>query len=196
MCSCITVIKETWLHKDIPNTAVELAGHTIIRLDCTLDFGKTSVAGEHEGEAYYVTTAFSRTLLSILNVLTIKVHIFLPSKSNYNYVCNWCVYPPYAWVHDSISRQQNKGFFIVAADFNHTNLKTVTPGFYKNMYNKTRKGRKLDQVCTSIPEAYNASPSPNLGLWSPFPDYQGHVLTTGPDHCRWARPCKLAHLKV
>ncbi len=69
-------------------------------------------------------------------------------------------------LHDSISRQQNEhpeGFFIVAGDFNHTNLKTVLPRFYKNVDIKTRKDRTLDQVYTSISGAYKAHPSPHLG---------------------------------
>ena len=56
-------------------------------------------------------------------------------------------------LHDSITKQQNKhpeGFFIVAGDINHTNLKTVLPRFYKNVDIQTRKGRILDQVYTNI----------------------------------------------
>ena len=56
-------------------------------------------------------------------------------------------------LHGSVTRQQNKhpeGFFIVAGDFNHTNLKTVLPRFYKNVDIQTRKGRTLDQVYTNI----------------------------------------------
>ena len=51
-------------------------------------------------------------------------------------------------LHDSISKQQNKhpeGFFIVAGELNHTDLKTVLPIFYKNVNIKTRKGTTLDQ---------------------------------------------------
>lgn len=38
--SCITVITETWLHENILALAVELAGRTIFRADCTSDSGK------------------------------------------------------------------------------------------------------------------------------------------------------------
>ena len=69
-------------------------------------------------------------------------------------------------LHDSISKKQDEhaeGFFVVAGDFNHTNLKTVFPRFYKNVDIKTRKGRTLDQVDTNISGSYKAHPSPHLG---------------------------------
>lgn len=43
--SCITVITETWLHENIPDSAVELAGRTIFRADRTSDPDKTRGGG-------------------------------------------------------------------------------------------------------------------------------------------------------
>lgn len=62
-------------------------------------------------------------------------------------------------LHVVISKQQNKhpeGLFIVAGDFNHTNLKTVLSKFHKNVDIKTRNDKTLDQVYTNIPGAYKA----------------------------------------
>ena len=42
---------------------------------------------------------------------------------------------------------------IVAGDFNHANLKSVLPKFFKNGNNLTRENNIHDQVHTNIPEA-------------------------------------------
>ena len=43
--SCIMVITETWLHENIPDLAVELAGRTIFCADRTSDSGKRRGGG-------------------------------------------------------------------------------------------------------------------------------------------------------
>ena len=69
-------------------------------------------------------------------------------------------------LHASISKQQDKlpeAAFIVAGDFNHSNLKTVLPKFHQHVSCPTRGDKTLDHVYTNIPEAYRASPLPHLG---------------------------------
>ncbi|XDV25910.1 hypothetical protein PO909_029736 [Leuciscus waleckii] len=64
-------------------------------------------------------------------------------------------------LYEAISAQQNKlpdSLFIVAGDFNHSNLKSLLPKFYKNIKIETRKGKTLDQVYTNIKGAYRGTP--------------------------------------
>lgn len=86
---------------------------------------------------------------------------FLSAQPNHASVCNCCVYiHPWANANVAMSRlfccllmlscKHPEGFFIVAVDFNHINLKTVLPRFYKTVDLKTRKGRTVDQVYTNI----------------------------------------------
>ncbi len=66
----------------------------------------------------------------------------------------------------AISEQQTKnpnGFFIIAGDFNHANLKTVLPKFYQHVNFATRGNNTLDFVYTTGKNAYKAVPRPHLG---------------------------------
>lgn len=66
----------------------------------------------------------------------------------------------------AISKQQTAhpdGAFIVAGDFNHSNLKTVFPKFHQNVSCPSRGDNTLDHVYTNIPEAYKAIPLPHMG---------------------------------
>ena len=42
---CVLIITETWLHLDIPDASVQLAGCTLLRWDRTKDFGKSRGGG-------------------------------------------------------------------------------------------------------------------------------------------------------
>ncbi len=66
----------------------------------------------------------------------------------------------------AISEQQTNnpdGFFIIAGDFNHANLKTVLPKFYQHVNFATRGNNTLDLVYTTVKNAYKAVPRPHLG---------------------------------
>ncbi len=66
----------------------------------------------------------------------------------------------------AISEQQTNnpdGFFIIAGDFNHANLKTVLPKFYQHVNFATRGNNTLDFVYTTVKNAYKAVPRPHLG---------------------------------
>ncbi len=66
----------------------------------------------------------------------------------------------------AISEQQTNnpdGFFIIAGDFNHANLKTVLPKFYQHVNFATRGNNTLDLVYTTEKNAYKAVPRPHLG---------------------------------
>lgn len=47
---------------------------------------------------------------------------------------------------------------IAVGDFNHANLKSGLPRFFKNMSFLMRENNTLDPVYTNIPDAYKATP--------------------------------------
>ncbi len=69
-------------------------------------------------------------------------------------------------LYSAISEQQTSnpaGFFIIAGDFNHANLKTVLPKFYQHVNVATSGNNKIDFVYTTEKNAYKAVPCPHLG---------------------------------
>ncbi len=65
-------------------------------------------------------------------------------------------------LYSAISEQQTNnpdGFFIIAGDFNHANLKTVLPKFYQHVNFATRGNNTLDFVIHRE-NAYKAEPPP------------------------------------
>ncbi len=69
-------------------------------------------------------------------------------------------------LYSAISEQQTNnpdGFFIIAGDFNHANLKTVLPKFYQHVNFATRGNNTLDFVYTTEKNAYKAVPHPHFG---------------------------------
>ncbi len=74
-------------------------------------------------------------------------------------------------LYSAISEQQTNnagGFFIIAGDFNHANLKTVLPKFYQHVNFATRGNDTLDIVYTTVKSANKAEPCPHLG-------YSNHI---------------------
>ncbi|KAI2646963.1 hypothetical protein H4Q32_030697 [Labeo rohita] len=69
-------------------------------------------------------------------------------------------------LYSAISEQQTNnpdGFFIIAGDFNHANLKSVLPKFYQHVNFATKGNNTLDLVYTTVKNAYKAEPRPHLG---------------------------------
>ena len=69
-------------------------------------------------------------------------------------------------LHAAISKRQTlnpEAAFIVAGDFNHSNLKTVLPKFHQHVSCPTRGDKTLDHVYTNMAGAYRAVPLPHLG---------------------------------
>ncbi len=161
--NCVTVFTETLLHENIPDLAVEIAGHSLHRVDCTVNSGKTRGGGE---SAYIHnswctdTTVIERHCCLNLEFLMLKcrpfylprefstvliIAVYIHSRANANLAMTK--------LYDAICKQQNKhpeSIFIVAGDFYYSGSKTVLPKFYKNMDIKTRKNKTLDQVYTNV----------------------------------------------
>ena len=66
-------------------------------------------------------------------------------------------------LHTAISKWQTRhpeAAFIVAGDFNHSNLKTVLPKFRQHVSCPTREDKTLDHVYSNMPDAYKTIPLP------------------------------------
>ncbi len=69
-------------------------------------------------------------------------------------------------LYSAISEEQTNspdGFFIIAGDFNHANLKTVLPKFYQHVNFSTRGNNTLNIVYTTVKNAYKLYPAPTSG---------------------------------
>lgn len=172
----VTIISETWLHENISDTAVELAGRGVYRSDRTLQSGKTRGGGVCvfiNNNWCKDVTVMERHCCAEMEFLLLKCRLFyLPREFTAVFVAAVYVHPQanarFAMkkLYEAISAQQNKlpdSLFIVAGDFNHSNLKSVLPKFHKYIKIGTRKGKTLDQVYTNIKGAYRALPAPHLG---------------------------------
>ncbi len=106
-------------------------------------------------------------------------------------------------LYSTISEQQTNnpdGFFIIAGDFNHANLKTVFTMFYQHVNFATRGNNTLDFVYTTVKNAYKVEPCPRTTSLSCLSQYADHFSnspnqfksrsrydrTMTPQHCRTA----------
>nr|XP_055074620.1 uncharacterized protein LOC129454148 [Misgurnus anguillicaudatus] len=175
-CS-VFIFTETWLHNNIPDTAIWLQGRTLFRADRNTETsGKTRGGGlcVYINNDWCVNSSVVATHCSPqLEFLMVKcrpfylpreftavmvVGVYIPPSANANEALRE--------LYDTISGQQTAhpdGFFIVAGDFNHANLKTVAPKFYQHVNFATRGKNMLDLCYTNIRDSYKASPRPHLG---------------------------------
>ncbi len=70
---------------------------------------------------------------------------------------------------DSSQTNNTDGFFIIAGDFNHANLKTVLPKFYQHVNFATRGNNTLDFVYATEKKAYKSELRPHLGYSDHIP---------------------------
>lgn len=133
------VFTETWLNDNIPDNAIELEGCTVFRADRTAeDSGKTKGGGL----CIYVNNSWCTDVVRIgshcsadLEYLMIKCRPFYLPREFTLTVITAVYVPPDAnarlameELQSAISKQLTthpEGAFIVAGDFNHSNLKTT-----------------------------------------------------------------------
>ena len=173
----IMVFTETWLNSELPDNAIELAGRYVLRADRTAgDSGKTRGGGLciYVNKTWCTDTTITESHCSAnLEFLMVKCRPFYLPREFTSTVITAAYIPPDAnakiamkELHAAISKQQTlhpEAAFIVAGDFNHSNLKTVLPKFHRNVSCPTRGDRTLDQVYTNMADAYKAVPLPHLG---------------------------------
>lgn len=161
--ACILLITETWLQPSIPDSAIELAGHTTQRHDRTADSGKSRGGGlcVYVNNSWCTNSVIMESHCSRdVEYLTVKCRpIYLPRE--FTVVMITAVYiPPDAnansaigLLHASISRTQSiypDAVQVIAGDFNHTDLKTALPKLHQHVKCATRGANILDKVYSNI----------------------------------------------
>ncbi len=174
---CVFVFTETWLNDNIPDSAIQLNRLTSYRAD-----RDSSLSGKTRGGGLCVyinkewcnnAAVVSKHCSSLVEFMFVKCRPFCLPQEFMAIVIVAVYIPPCANAKDTlcelysaISEQQTNnpdGFFIIAGDFNHANLKTVLPKFYQHVNFATRGNNTLDFVYTTEKYAYKSVPRPHLG---------------------------------
>ncbi len=174
---CVFVFTETWLNDNILDSAIQLNMLTCYRAD-----RDTALSGKTRGGGLcmYINkewcnnaAVLSKHCSSLVEFMFVKCRPFYLPREFTAIVIVAVYIPPRANAKDAlrelysaISEQQTNnpdGFFIIAGDFNHANLKTVLPKFYQHVNFATRGNNTLDFVYTTEKNAYKAVPRPHLG---------------------------------
>ncbi len=157
---CVFVFTETWLNNNIPDSAIQLHGLNCYRAD-----RDSSLSGKTCGGGLFVyinkewcnnSAVISKHCSSLMEFMFVKCRPFYLPREFTAIVIATVYIPPCANAKDAlrelysaISEQQTNnpdGFFIIAGDFNHANLKTVLPKFYQHVNFATRGNNTLDFV--------------------------------------------------
>ena len=177
MDSNVMIFTETWLNSNSPDSAIELAGRYTHRVDRTADgSGKT----RGRGLCIYINNAWCTNSVTTeshcspnVEFLMVKCRPYYLPRELTSVIVTAVYTPPDAnaklamkELHAAISKQQTthpEAAFIVAGDFNHSNLKTALPRFHQHVSCNTRGDKTLDHVYSNIPGAYRATPLPHIG---------------------------------
>ncbi|KAI3355814.1 hypothetical protein L3Q82_004221 [Scortum barcoo] len=159
------------------DTAIELAGRHTHRADRIADdSGKTRGGGLciYINKAWCMDSATAERQCSPnVEFLMVKCRpYYLPRE--FTSIILTAVYTPsdanaklaMKELYAAISKHQTKhpeAAFIVAGDFNHSNLKTVLPRFHQHVSCHTRGEKTLDHVYSNLAGAYKATPLPHIG---------------------------------
>ncbi len=189
---CVFVFTETWLNDNIPDSAIQLN-----RLTCCRSDRDTTLSGKSRGGGLCVyinkewcnnTAVLSKHCSSLVEFMFVKCRPFYMPRE-FTAIVIVAVYIPQCAnakdalreLYSAISEQQTNnpdGFFIIAGDFNHANLKTVLPKFYQHVNFATRGNNTLDFVYTTVKNAYKAVPRPHLGVLRPHLCYANPSIYT------------------
>ena len=170
---CVLIITETWLHPDIPDASVQLAGRTLLRWDRTKDSGKSRLCIYIHNNWCNNGTIIDRHCSPNVEYMSVRCRPFFLPRELSVVTITAAYIPPDANVNTALSlllniineqqRAHPNGVHIIAGDFNKANLKTVPPKFYQHVKCATRGENTLDHVYTNIKHAYRAIPLPHLG---------------------------------
>ncbi len=178
---CVFVFTETWLNDNIPDSAIQQHGLTSYRADSDSSLSGKARRG---GLCVYVNKEWCNNAVvvtkhcsSLVEFMFVKCRPFYLPREFTAIVIVAVYIPPCANTKDAlrelssaISEQQTNnpdGFFIIAGDFNHANLKTVLPKFYQHVNFATRGNNTLDFVYTTENNAYKGcTPPPHQVLGS------------------------------
>ncbi|KAM7003411.1 uncharacterized protein LKV04_004454 [Tautogolabrus adspersus] len=154
----VMIFTETWLNNGVPDDAIKLGGRHTLRADrIAADSGKTRGGGL----CIYISKAWctdsvivERHCSANLEFLMVKCRPFYQPREFSSTIVTAAYIPPDAdakaamnELYTAISKQQTahpEAAFIVAGDFNHSNLKTVLPKFHQHVSCNTRGNKTLD----------------------------------------------------
>lgn len=182
---------ETWLHKNIPDQAVDLNGFTCVRADRDPGSSEKKSGG---GLALYVSNRWCSPSHVKVRMAVCNKHIELLAvglqpyylQREFSLAIIIIVYiapnANAAQAYDVISsataallNRSPSAFVAVTCDFNHVNLSTVLPTFKQYVDCKTRDNKTLDlfyanatEACTSIPLSPLGRPDHNLVYLQPL----------------------------
>ncbi len=172
------VFTETWLNDNIPDSAIQLNRLTCYRAD-----RDTALSGKSRGGGLCVyinkewcnnAAVVSKHCSSLEEFMFVKCRPFYLPREFTAIVIVAVYIPPCANAKDAlrelysaISEQQTNnpdGFFIIAGDFNHTNLKTVFAKVLPTC-KLCNKGKQYTGLClhNRKENAYKAVPRPTSG---------------------------------
>ncbi|KAL1260011.1 hypothetical protein QQF64_007838 [Cirrhinus molitorella] len=148
---CLLIITETWLHPDIPNASMQLAGCTLLRWDRTKDSGKSRGGGlciyVHDNWCNNGTIIDKYSSLD-LEYMSVRCRPFFLPRELTVVIVTVVYIPPDANVNIALSLLLNAmngqqqaypdGVHIIAGDLNKANLKSVLPRFYQHVKFSTR----------------------------------------------------------
>ncbi|KAK7910081.1 hypothetical protein WMY93_014765 [Mugilogobius chulae] len=175
-CS-ILIISETWLHAGVPDEAIVLTGRSVHRADRNEESGKTrggglciytnnrwctnaTVIGKHcSPDLEYIVVRCRPFYMPREFTVVIAIAVYVPPSANAKLAMTTLL-----TVISKLQTAHPDGVFIVAGDFNRSNLKTVLPKFQQYVTCATRGHNTLDHVYCNIREGYKAFALPHLGL--------------------------------
>ncbi|XP_049340016.1 uncharacterized protein LOC125804732 [Astyanax mexicanus] len=170
-----------WLTNSIPDSAIEVSGMLCYRADRDAGLSGKVRGG---GVCVYINTAWCNNAALISSYCSPLVEFavvrarpfYLPRELSSVYRIAVYVAPSanangananaLQELYPVISKLQNShpdGLFIVAGDFNHSNLKALLPSFHQHVDFPTRGANLLNCVYTNIPGSYRAEPRPHYG---------------------------------
>lgn len=177
MDSNVMIFTETWLNNSCPDNAIELAGRHTHRVDRIADDSGKTRGGDW---CIYINKAWCTDSITTerqcspnVEFLMVKCRPFYLPREFTSIILTAVYTPPDAnaklamkELYAAISKHQTKhpeAAFIVAGDFNHSNLKTVLSRFYQHVSCNTRGHKNLDHIYSNMVGAYKAKPLPHIG---------------------------------
>lgn len=166
---------KTWTNNNIPNSVVELEGHSVFRVDRTAEATTKSRGG---GFCIYVNKTWCTDCVTVvtycaaeLEYLIVKcrpfylprefsglVAVYVPPDANSEAAMKeLCI------AINKLQTQHADGAFIVTGDVSRCNLKIVEHKFCQNVSCSTRGSKTLDNVYKNGPGTYKVTLLPHLG---------------------------------
>ncbi len=166
---CVICLTETWMSAMVPDSAIELTGFSVHRLDRTKELTGKSRGG---GVCFYINNSWcdERNLHSIKSFCSpdLEFHMLLCRPfwlpREITAIIIMAVYiPPQAntdqelrELYGNISDQETAlpdAAFVITGDFNKANFRTIAPKYFQHITINTRGDRVLDHCYSPFRDA-------------------------------------------